>query len=717
MLLAVALYVWAISTDLFTYLIPPGRYFWLGISYLSTVMVSTALLTFSLEYTGHRHWLIQRNITLLAIEPILTQIIYWTNPLTGLFFRGKWEDVVQSILTGTPWLWVHTDTAAGLVFVSVLTGGPWLWIDSLYNGILLVIAFIIGILFLFQGPHSKRGKFGVLLGAILIPILVAILNYFGWRPIDSVDLQMIAFSITSLVLLVLFLQQRSLDYTPIARNIVVENMNDGWMVIDEQYRIIDANPAAEKLINLPREQIFGKPVDKILSNWPKPEEDIGNNGIMMDTNGSVNVQNEWRYLNLRANPLKDVDGHLMGHTITWHDITDRRAAEEARQQARDEMFILLHSISSASSRALNLETFLEESIYQIVYSFQSQASIIFLMEETAQESGHRRLQLAAHHGLSPHSINKLGALTENNKIVEWLLENREPMLIPDIQTDARIPESMQKSESGCLLVAPMVIEDKILGFVSLLRREGPIYHTYEISRLSILADELAALIHGDRQRKLTIASTERRRLVRDLHDSITQNLYGLVNLTEAAQAGLKQGSAEILPRVLTRIGESARQALKEMRLFLFELQPIDLERDGLVSVLNQRLAAVEGRADVKARLLVDDDIYLLPTEQVALYFIAQEALNNVLRHAHARSVTIRLQQKKTNILLEIEDDGCGFDTQNGDTGGIGLRNMHERAAQIGGKLKIASSSGKGTKISVTMGKNRGSKPRQVEDKP
>jgi signal transduction histidine kinase len=146
-----------------------------------------------------------------------------------------------------------------------------------------------------------------------------------------------------------------------------------------------------------------------------------------------------------------------------------------------------------------------------------------------------------------------------------------------------------------------------------------------------------------------------------------------------------------------------------MRLFLYELQPVDLERDGLVSILNQRLTAVEGRADVKARLLTDETISLPLDKEVALYYIAQEALNNVLKHAKAKSVTVRLKQTKSNVKLEIEDDGYGFVPSRDCSGGMGMKNMRERASQVGGKLAITSVPGKGTKICATVSKDRQSR--------
>ena len=242
--------------------------------------------------------------------------------------------------------------------------------------------------------------------------------------------------------------------------------------------------------------------------------------------------------------------------------------------------------------------------------------------------------------------------------------------------------------------------------IGLARREGMPYGADEISRLTVVAEELATFIYGDRQRQLAITLEERQNLVRDLHDSVAQKLYGLVQLSEAAQASLETGTAAQSAQVLVRIGENARQALKEMRLFLFEMKPVDLENEGLVSVLHQRLAAVEGRADMKARLVADDKINLPLEKQITLYYIAQEALNNILKYANARSVMIHLKKRKTTYALEIEDDGCGFDPQNADKGGMGLQIMRERLAQVDGKLTIRSTPGKGTKITATVSKDR-----------
>jgi len=129
-----------------------------------------------------------------------------------------------------------------------------------------------------------------------------------------------------------------------------------------------------------------------------------------------------------------------------------------------------------------------------------------------------------------------------------------------------------------------------------------------------------------------------------------------------------------------------------------------VEHEGLVAVLHQRLAAVEGRADIKARLLADDDLNLSLEKELALYYIAQEALNNILKHANASTVMIRIKKKKATVALEVEDNGCGFDLQNAHRMGLGHRIMQERISKVDGKLKIESTPGKGTKIIATVSK-------------
>ena len=676
-----ALMAWSIVFGLYLDGARPNGLVWLSLIYLSATVTSTALLTFTLAYTNHEEWLTQWSIIVLAVEPLLTQILFWTNRWHGVFFISRPDTI------GT-----------------VLTAGPWYWINATYSDGLIILALILLTqTFVHKSKQYLLQSLTIAIG-IFIPILVKILSLAGFASVSYLELAPVSFAITGLLLSYSIYRFRLLDLVPIARDVVVESMSDGWMVMDTNNRIVDLNPAAEALIGLPREMIFGQPAEHILSNWPKLSQEPPFREL--EIKGSVKLHGEWRYLNVRILPLINPSEQQIGKVVLWRDITERKMSDDARQRARDEMFVLLHSISGAASQTLNLNDFLAESIYQIVYSFQSQASIIYLLDDSDTEAGVPKYYVAAHHGIANNNLSYLSSSSEIAEIVTWVLEHKEPFFVPDVCTDPRLPTPMQQSGIKSLLMAPLVTGEKALGAISLMRKDGSPYEQDEITRLGVLAEELASLIYRDRQRQLAIVLKERQRLVRDLHDSVTQKLYGLVALTEAAQASLETGAAVDPTQVLARIGENARQALKEMRLFLFEMKPVDLEREGLIAALHQRLAAVEGRADIKARLLADDKINLPLEKQITLYYIAQEALNNILKHANARSVMIRLKKRKTSIVLEVEDDGRGFDLKTADRGGMGLRTMQERAAAVDGKLKLESVPGKGTKIIATVSINK-----------
>jgi PAS domain S-box-containing protein len=678
---SVALILWGLAYGFFLNSSGSTSLWWLAVIYFCATVSSTSLLVFILYYTNHGEWVTGWSLLLLAIEPIMTQTFLWVERWQGIFFTSH----------------------PGNLGIT-LTTGPWYWINQTYSDGLLVLSLI----FLAQTFLHKSKQYllqSITIGVGLsIPIVVKILSVGGFAPFPNMDLAPFFFAITAALLIFAILRFRLLDIGLISRDVVIESMSDGWMVIDLNNRIVDLNPAAETLVGVSREELFGKPAEQILSNWPKLN--LEPFARELEIRGSLKIHGEWRFLNVRILPLMSRANKQIGKVVLWRDITERKKSDDARQRARDEMFVLLHSISGAASQTLNLNDFLSEAMHQIVYAFQSQVSMIFLLDGGESEKSPPRYYLAAHHGVPKENLMHLSASPEVAKIIHWVMEHKEPFFAPDVPTDDRLPETMQKSGNTTMLLIPLVTGDQVLGVIGLARNDGPPYGTDEISRLTVVSEELASLIYSDRQRQLAIALEERQRLVRDLHDSVTQKLYGLVQLTEAAQASVENGTPAQSIQVVTRIGENARQALKEMRLFLFEMKPVDLEHEGLIAVLHQRLAAVEGRADIKARLVVDDKINLPLEKQITLYYIAQEALNNILKHANAHSVMIRLKKKKLSYSLEIEDDGCGFDQLKTDKGGMGLRIMHERVAKVGGKLSIKSTRGKGTKITATVGREK-----------
>jgi PAS domain S-box-containing protein len=188
------------------------------------------------------------------------------------------------------------------------------------------------------------------------------------------------------------------------------------------------------------------------------------------------------------------------------------------------------------------------------------------------------------------------------------------------------------------------------------------------------------------------AVEERQRLARDLHDSVNQSIHGLVLFSETLVSTLQKNNTERAREIANRLQESARQALKETRLMLYQMQAAGLERSvDLLVDLEARLATVERRAGVRAQIHLEGPITDCPRAwHENLFWITIEALNNALKHAQARNMKINLRCSSEQLELEIVDDGIGFDPDGPRAGGLGLQTMRDRASLIGGGLTIIS---------------------------
>jgi signal transduction histidine kinase len=275
---------------------------------------------------------------------------------------------------------------------------------------------------------------------------------------------------------------------------------------------------------------------------------------------------------------------------------------------------------------------------------------------------------------------------------------------PHVTADPRRRALIERLGIESLLIAPLLLEGEAIGAISLSDRLGGPFDAADERLVALMADQAALAIENARLRRQVEQAAvreERGRLARELHDSVTQSLYSLTLFAEAARH-MAGEDGELRTRI-ARIGEIAQQALKEMRLLVYELRPPALAEEGLIRALRGRLEAVEGRAGVETQFVVGDLITLPPDVEAELYRIALEALNNALKHARASRVTVSLRCEDGDVVLEVRDDGVGFDPAAGrESGGVGLNSMAERAAGLGGTLVIDSTPGGGTTVTMRV---------------
>jgi signal transduction histidine kinase len=193
---------------------------------------------------------------------------------------------------------------------------------------------------------------------------------------------------------------------------------------------------------------------------------------------------------------------------------------------------------------------------------------------------------------------------------------------------------------------------------------------------------------------------ERKRLGRDMHDSVNQTIHSLIFFSEALMTQVRKGQSDKAISVAERIQEGGKRALKEIRLLLYETQSQEAnEITDLVAVLKERFNFVENRLGIQTDIILDGALTSIPVEwNENLFWIAIEALNNAIKHAFAQKVQVRFRCSPHWFDLEVSDDGKGFDVAKVHVGGMGLDNMRERAGLLGGALTIVSQPDKGTTV-------------------
>jgi signal transduction histidine kinase len=249
-------------------------------------------------------------------------------------------------------------------------------------------------------------------------------------------------------------------------------------------------------------------------------------------------------------------------------------------------------------------------------------------------------------------------------------------------------------------VVPLVSHGRTLGTINFYYPSGQGPTEDEEVFLKAVADQAAVTVENARLLSETrdkAALEERQRLARDLHDSVSQALYGIALGAETARELLEK-DPRAAAEPLDYIRSLNETGLAEMRALIFELRPESLEEEGLVTALQKQLAAVQARHHLKVEAALCEEIEAPLELKEALYRIAQEALNNVAKHASADSVRLMLECDSGEVTLEIADDGVGFDPEGDFRGHLGLRSMQERALKLGGMLEVVSTPGEGARI-------------------
>jgi signal transduction histidine kinase len=309
-------------------------------------------------------------------------------------------------------------------------------------------------------------------------------------------------------------------------------------------------------------------------------------------------------------------------------------------------------------------------------------------------------------GMSDELVAALGPLPRTHGMLGAMLETAAPFRTEDIHSDPRFRGwwPSRHPDMRSFLGVPIVAADEVIGAFYLTEKEGDdAFSAGDQELIELLAAHAAIAITNarlyERSRELSILS-ERNRVALELHDVVSQKLFSVV-LTAEAAGTLLERDPDAAAGQIARTRQLASEALEELRSLILELRPADLARDGLDGALRKhvevlrRLHRVEIDLDLAAGLSAGDG-----GRDGEILRIAQEAIQNALRHAGARRVSVRLAADDAALVLEVSDDGSGFDPDDPEVRSkrLGLTSMEERAARLEGSLRIRSAPAAGTTV-------------------
>ena len=319
-LVMLAMTVWA-----FTYAIRwmvPGQaaeFFWLNVTYLGVVIAPTAFLILVLQFTRRSDLLTRRNLILLAVEPLLTLVLLWTDPLHGWFYAGQ-----------------QTTEA-------ILNGGPWFWINIIYSYTLLLVAAILVIRSIPRAAPLYRRQASILLFGLALPWLGNIISLAHLSPFPGLDTTPFVFILSGLVFAYGLFHYHLLDIVPIARDKMLESMSDGVVVLDERHHIVDLNPAARRIFGLPVSGI-GLLAESVFADWP---DLMAAYRTATEVHAEIHfTQEPPRDFEARSAPLFEQE-QLSGWLIVLHEITERKRIEGVLRKSEERLRSLVQTAPEA----------------------------------------------------------------------------------------------------------------------------------------------------------------------------------------------------------------------------------------------------------------------------------------------------------------------------------------------------------------------------------
>ena len=493
---------------------------------------------------------------------------------------------------------------------------------------------------------------------------------------------------------------------------LLEASLDGIGISDGEGRFVYANPAACAILGYRLEQLLGRHFQMVLApderqasleRHARHATSTGGAGDAGDRASAVVRRPDGEEREIENSAIAfEAGGRTLVASI-FRDVT------EARRQAREAA--ALARVAASLTFDQPMEATLDALAASVVGATRAVACGVGLIDE---EHRYRLAGTCGHPAgfkAASEAAWRAGAGLSSVRAARA----RRAVVLRDIRraalADPRwapVHPFVREAAWDTVVSVPLVYRGRVAGTLTghYLPEHGP--DEEEIAFLGAIADHAAVAVENARlfaEARDKAALEERQRIARELHDSVSQALYGIGLAASAVRTWLDSDPSQAIEPA-EYVAELAEAGLAEMRALIFALRPESLAEEGLVAALEKLAAALRARHGIAVRATLDGEPDLSIVQKEALYRVAQEALHNTVKHAAARAVDLRLACEADGVRLELRDDGAGFDPSGSFPGHLGLRSMRERAAQAGGTVELESSPGGGTCVRLTIPSHR-----------
>jgi PAS domain S-box-containing protein len=517
--------------------------------------------------------------------------------------------------------------------------------------------------------------------------------------------------------------------------LAIYSSNDGWWDCDLRTDTVYFSPAWKRMLGYADDEIpnnfeewlkrvHADDLESIVLTTLQQQKDGQHETYEFD-HRLQHKDGSYRWIRARGSALCD-DCHVVYRIAGWHtDITNQKQEEE-KQTRRAQHAAFRVDVSEAVTERATLPMILQRCTEAMVHHLHAAFARIWTLTP-----GEDVLVLQASAGKythlnGPHSRIKLGNLK-----IGRIAQERCAHLTNDVLNDPHVNNKQWARIENMISFAgyPLVVEDQVVGVMALFSQEPLMEDTLDAlatvahaiaqgigrkwveehleERVKERTKELTLLVNentrlSEQAQELAVLQ-ERQRLARELHDSVSQTLYGIALGTRTART-LLHHAPDKLAELLDNVHSQAERGLTEMRTLIFELRPEELVTEGLVTALKKQVDAVETRYGLQIVIELGKEPALPFMAKEALYRIAQEALHNIVKHAHVNSARLQLSEGEdgAGVILEVSDAGVGFNPYQSFPGHLGLQSMRERLARLRGTLEITSAPGQGAQIRATV---------------